>query len=101
MRPNEEMSELEVLEGEIASLKSKIKNTEYDLMNSFKGNNFIQQKLVNSKKSLDEKEKRFEELNKLLQNNKGFKEFEDNVSNVAISDSQKKELIDDIKEELI
>jgi predicted nucleic acid-binding Zn-ribbon protein len=58
-----EQSEKEKLTQEIEDLKSKIKNTEYDLANMFKGNSFIEQKLVISKETLEKKEKLLEQLN--------------------------------------
>ncbi|HRZ85468.1 MAG TPA: hypothetical protein P5277_01685 [Candidatus Paceibacterota bacterium] len=58
-----EKSEKEKLIEEIEELKSKIKNTEYDLANMFKGNSFIEQKLVISKETLEKKKKLLEELN--------------------------------------
>ena len=57
MKPEDEKTQEEKLEESILELKSKIKNTEYDLEHMFRGNALIQQKLVNAKKSLDEKQK--------------------------------------------
>ena len=64
MKPEDEKTEVEKLEEQIIELKSKIKNTEYDLEQMFKGNALIQQKLSNAKKSIEEKQKLFDNLSK-------------------------------------
>ncbi|MEM4625449.1 MAG: hypothetical protein QXJ28_01625 [Candidatus Pacearchaeota archaeon] len=51
----DEKSEEEKLEEEIRELKTRIKNTEYDLAHMFKGNALLERKLEISKKALEEK----------------------------------------------
>jgi len=60
--PEDEKTETQKLEEEIAELVTKIKNTEYDLTHMFKGNDIIEQKLDNTKKLLQEKQTRLGEL---------------------------------------
>jgi chromosome segregation ATPase len=101
MRPKEEMSQIEILDEEIASLKSRIKNTEYDLLNSFKGNSFINQKLISSKKQLEEKEKKRLELNEILEKNKEeFKKVEEKLNETPLSKAQADEIIEEVKQEM-
>ena len=57
MKPEDEKTQKEKITEEIQELKAKIKNTEYDLANMFKGNSLLEEKLAISKKSLEEKEK--------------------------------------------
>ena len=62
MIPDEEKTHKDKLEEEIAELMNRIKNTEYDLMNMFKGNAFLQKKLENSQKALAEKKALLEQI---------------------------------------
>lgn len=62
MKPEDEKTEEEKLIEDIAELKSRIKNTEYDLAHMFKNNTFLEQKLALSKKSLEEKQKTIEAI---------------------------------------
>ncbi len=62
MRPDEEKTQQEKLGEEIDNLKTRIKNTEYDLENMFKGNAFLEKKLDNSKKELGEKQVLLEKI---------------------------------------
>ena len=101
MKPQEEMSEIEILEEEINSLKTRIRNTEYDLANSFKGNGLIQKKLEISKNNLAEKEKRIKELNSLLKGNNEFKKVEERVNEIPLSENQKEEIINEVKETML
>ncbi|MEK6891169.1 MAG: hypothetical protein AABX03_03440 [Nanoarchaeota archaeon] len=77
----------EQVEEEIAELVTKIKNTEYDLTHSFKGNSLIEQKLVNSKKTLEEKKTLLSSLDEIKQ--KKFKEKEKEILEVNSSDISK------------
>ena len=80
MVPEEERPQIEKIEEEIAALKSRIKNTEYDLANMFKGNAFLTQKLENTKKQLEEKKSILDELKKQdPKKAQKFEEFEDKV----------------------
>jgi len=55
MKFDDEKTQEEKLEEEIAALKTRIRNTEYDLANMFKGNALLGQKLKNAQQSLEEK----------------------------------------------
>jgi len=57
-----EKTKKEKLEGEIANIKSDIKNTEYDLTGLFRGNSAIEEKLKISKEQLEKKQKLLEEI---------------------------------------
>ncbi|MFA5992971.1 MAG: hypothetical protein WC796_04665 [Candidatus Pacearchaeota archaeon] len=62
MKPEDEKTEKEKITEEIEELKARIKNTEYDLANMFKGNSLLEEKLAISKKSLEEKSKLLQSL---------------------------------------
>lgn len=81
MVPEEERPQIEKIEEEIAALKSRIKNTEYDLANMFKGNAFLAQKLENTKKQLQEKRSILDELKK--QDPKKAQKFEELEDKIA------------------
>tara|TARA_Y100000310_G_C20614666_1_gene779989 strand:- start:883 stop:1197 length:315 start_codon:yes stop_codon:yes gene_type:complete len=90
--PEDEKTQETKLEEEVAALKTRIKNTEYDLTHMFKGNDIVQQKLDNTKKLLTEKETL---LGTLKANGKmnDLKKLEDNIlekDKNAISEDQEK-----------
>jgi len=89
MVPTEDIPKDESLKEEIAELINKIKNTEYDLANMFRGNNTVKQKLEAHKKMLSEKEKLLislkEDPNKNL-----VKTEEEMVENTLITPEQEK-----------
>ncbi|MFA5019940.1 MAG: hypothetical protein WC533_02475 [Candidatus Pacearchaeota archaeon] len=102
MVPEEERSEQEKLEEEIAELKNRIKNTEYDLANMFKGNSFLEQKLVNSKKQLDEKKGILEQIKQNPMQKKNLDKIEAGLDeeDVVVSKEQEDFLNEEIEEEL-
>lgn len=113
MKPEDEKTEIEKLEEQIIELKSKIKNTEYDLEHMFKGNALVQQKLINAKKSLEEKQKLFDGLSRAAGSKKPeiaelpekeseelFKDAEDSKEPV-ISKDQQEELDLEIEKEFM
>ena len=79
MKPEEEKSQQEKLEEEISLLVNKIKNTEYDLQNMFKGNAFVKSKLENTKKILEEKQKLLEQIKSQPQTRKALNKIESGV----------------------
>ena len=102
MRPEDEKTVQEKLEEEIAELKSRIKNTEYDLAHMFKGNNMLENKLINSKKTLEERQAALKEL----QNNKPpkLKEVEIKLveEDAEIISSEQEQIIDsEIEKEIV
>ena len=102
MRPEDEKTMQEKLDEEIAELKSRIKNTEYDLVHMFKGNKMLEGKLDNSKKLLEEKQNVLKEL----QNNKPekLKEVEVKLAEEdaePISKEQEIILDEEIEKELV
>ena len=103
MRPEEEQNQIEKLESEIANLKTRIKNTEYDLANMFRGNGMVQNKLENTKKILVEKQNLIERLRAENPAKAGkFKEFEEKViekNETSISLGQEKIIEDEIEKE--
>lgn len=78
--PEDEKSQEQKLEEEIAALKTRIKNTEYDLEHMFKGNDIIQQKLDNTKKLKDEKHKLLMELTGGKDKTEEIKEMEEKLT---------------------
>ena len=97
MKPTDEMTEKEKLEEEIAELKTRIKNTEYDLTHMFKNNSLLEQKLEISKKSLEEKQRLIEAISS------SGNEEEKKISDEIIEEEKEilpKEQKDRIEEEL-
>lgn len=92
----------EELEEEIAELMTRIRNTEYDLANMFKGNALIEQKLVNTKKTLEEKKKLLASLEPEKQ--KKFKEKEREIleedKDEGISVEQEAQVEEQVEENL-
>jgi len=100
--PEDEKTETQKLEEEIAELVTKIKNTEYDLTHMFKGNDIIEQKLDNTKKLLHEKQTRLGELDpsQRVKLEKVEKQIEE-PEKTPISVNQEKLLQDLIEEEFM
>ena len=103
--PEDEKTQEQKLEEEVAALKTRIKNTEYDLTHMFKGNTIIQQKLENTKKLLNEKENK---LSELLGGDevkiKEFHKFEDKLiekDKLSVSKEQEKIINDYIEDEFV
>lgn len=98
-----ELSGKEKLEREIDELKSKIKNTEYDLAHMFKGNSFIGEKLRISNEILKEKEKLLETLESGKTKKEKLKKAEEEISDKedSIITSEQGEIIEkEIEEEI-
>ena len=109
MKPDDEKTEEEKLMEDIAELKSRIKNTEYDLTHMFKNNTFLEQKLVLSKKSLEEKQKTIEAI-KAVESDKGkdkkeeLREKEDEIAETkqeAISTEQEAVIEEELEKEMM
>ncbi len=100
--PEDEKTETQKLEEDIAELITKIKNTEYDLAHMFKGNDIIEQKLDNTKKLLHEKQTRLGELDpsQKIKLDKIEKQIEE-PEKTSISVNQEKLLKDLIEEEFM
>jgi septal ring factor EnvC (AmiA/AmiB activator) len=97
--PEDEKTEQQKLEEEIAALQTKIKNTEYDLTHMFKGNDIVEQKLHNTKKLMEEKQDRLAELDpnqkkRLVEVEK--KVVEEKVTTIS---QDQEEILDDILED--
>jgi len=104
--PEDEKSETQKLEEDVMALKTRIKNTEYDLAHMFKGNDIIKQKLVNTQGLLTEKEN-------LLLNLSGkrnttptekVKELEENITESKeepITEDQKRILDEELEKEFM
>lgn len=102
--PEDEKSETQKLEEEISSLKTRIKNTEYDLTHMFKGNDIVQQKLINSKKLLEEKQNLFSELTGGKDKTKEIRELEDKITEKdeePITEEQNKIIDEEIESEFL
>ena len=102
MKPEDEITLQEKLEEEIAELKSRIKNTEYDLARMFRGNSMLEGKLSSSKQVLEEKQLAL----KQLQDNKPPKlqELEDNLvkgDSEPISSEQENMLDEEIEKGVV
>ncbi len=101
MKPEENKTDIEKLEEEINNLKSKIKNTEYDLANMFKGNNMLEKKLESAKKNLIEKQELLQKVKSQPESSEKLKEIENNLEkDNSISKEQNKITEDLIEEEL-
>jgi predicted nucleic acid-binding Zn-ribbon protein len=100
MRPEEEKTEIEKLEEEIDSLNSKIKNTEYDLSNMFKGNAFLTKKLETANQALTEKQQLLEKIKSQPESFEKLKQIEHNIEEEIISKEQEEIVQDLIEEEL-
>lgn len=101
MKPHEEKTQAEILESEIASLKSKIKNTEYDLANSFKGNALVESKLKNAQAILSEKQQLLLEIKNNPSANKELNKTEKNLlQGDNISEEQRKIVKDIVESEI-
>jgi len=84
MKFDDEKTQEEKLVEEIAELKSRIRNTEYDLANMFKGNTMLSGKLKNSQKSLEEKSTL---LRQLKSNPVSAEKLENLENNIAEKDT--------------
>lgn len=104
MKPEDEKTEIEKLEEEIESLKTKIKNTEYDLVHTFKGNSLIEQKLKNSRQSLGQKQKALSLLKPEQIQNSEIQKLKEEITEkktAPISAEQEKEIEDEIDYEFV
>ena len=105
VKPEDEKTDKEKLEEEIAELRTRIKNTEYDLTHMFKGNSFLEQKLSISKKSLEDKEKILMELTDNQTNKtKQIRKMEDEVTEInktAVSEAQEEIVEEEIEKEFM
>ena len=102
--PEDEKTQTQKLEEEIAALKTKIKNTEYDLTHMFKGNDIVQQKLDNTKKLLEERQGLLSELTGGKDKTKEIRELEDKITekeDTSISEEQNALIDEEIERELI
>ena len=102
--PEDEKTQTQKLEEEIAALKTKIKNTEYDLTHMFKGNDIVQQKLDNTKALLQEKQGLLSELTGGKDKTKEIRELEDKITekdDVSISEEQNALINEEIEKELV
>jgi chromosome segregation ATPase len=101
MKPEETKSDIEKLEEEISSLKSKIKNTEYDLSNMFKGNVFLEKKLESAKKNLTEKQELLQKIKSQPESLEKLQDVENNLQqDNSVSQDQEKITKELIEEEL-
>ncbi len=103
-KPDDEKTQTEKLEEEISALKTRIKNTEYDLANMFKGNPILQDKLDISKKMLDDKLNLLSSITSEKSKTSKIKEFEDNVSekiNIPLSKEQENFIDNEIESKLM
>jgi len=103
--PEDEKTEEDKLNEDVAALKTKIKNTEYDLAHMFRGNDIIEQKLHNTKQLLEEKQNN---LIKILggdvKKEEKFHEMEDKLADkedTAASEEQAKMLDEEIEREFM
>jgi len=103
MVPEEQRPEQEKLEEEIAGLVNRIKNTEYDLANMFKGNSFLEQKLTNSKKQLDEKKKALEQIKQNPKQKQKLEEIEAEVDeeNSSVMSKEQEDILNEEIEETL
>lgn len=102
--PEDEKTETQKLGEEIAALKTRIKNTEYDLSHMFKGNDIVQQKLHNTKKLLDEKQGLLSELTGGKDKTKEIRELEDKITEKdeePITKEQNKIIDEEIESEFL
>ncbi|MEM3113181.1 MAG: hypothetical protein QXI33_02030 [Candidatus Pacearchaeota archaeon] len=100
--PDDEKTETEKLEEEIRALKTRIKNTEYDLANMFKGNPILQEKLDISKKMLNDKINTLNNIKSEKYKSKKIKEFENKItekSDIPITKEQENIINETIEEE--
>lgn len=97
----EEISKERLIE-EIEELKTRIKNTEYDLAHMFKGNSFLDQKLTISKQALQEKIKILEIINSQKEIKEKAKKQEEEIieaSDIPISSNQERIIEEEIEDE--
>jgi len=100
--PEDEKTEQQVLEEDIAALQTKIKNTEYDLTHMFKGNDIIEQKLHNTKKLMEEKQDRLGELDPTQKRQlEEVKEVIEEPETTQITEDQEKILDEMIEDEFL
>ena len=102
--PEDEKTQEQQLEEEIAALKTRIKNTEYDLTHMFKGNDIVRQKLENTKKLHDEKQSLLSELTGGKDKTKEIRKLEDNIADKktnSISEDQEEIIEEEIESEFL
>jgi hypothetical protein len=95
-------TEIEKIEAEIERIQNRIRNTEYDLLNSFKGNKLLETKLENSKKLLESKQGILEGLKQNPQTAQKLEQLEENISEkntINISPEQEKQIESEIEKE--
>jgi len=102
--PEDEKTPAEKLQEEIIALKTRIKNTEYDLQHMFKGNTLLEQKLKNSHEELETKQNLLLGLSE--QNNKAeeIKDFEEEITDkqtTPVSEQQEEKIKQEIEKEFV
>jgi len=102
MKPDDEKTQQEKLEEEIYELEKRIKNTEYDLANMFKGNAMLENKLKISKESLKTKKDSLQNIGKNPEISREIEKSIDIKENEpAISKEQEEEIEEEKEEEFI
>jgi hypothetical protein len=99
---NGEISKEKLIE-EIEVLKTRIKNTEYDLTHMFKNNSFLEQKLSISKQTLEEKMKILSDIKPEKSKDKELKKIEEEIiekDKNQISSDQEEIIEEEINEEI-
>ena len=99
MKPDDEKTQQEKLEEEIYELEKRIKNTEYDLANMFRGNAMLENKLKISKESLKTKKDSLQNIGKNPEISREIEKSIDIKENEpAISKEQEEEIEEEIEE---
>ena len=105
VKPEDEKTRKEKLEEDIAELRTRIKNTEYDLIHMFKGNALLEQKLAISQNNLQEKEKILMELtDNQTSKAKMMKKAEEEIiesSETPVSEDQEEIVDEEIEKEFL
>ena len=102
--PDDEKTQEQKLAEEITALKTRIKNAEYDLLHMFRGNQFIQKKLENSKLELKQKQKILQELQGTEDKIKQIKDAEAEIAEkdaISLSDEQEEKIEEEFEEEFM
>ncbi len=103
MKPEDEKTQEEIMNERIAELQTRIKNAEYDLQNSFKGNTMIKNKLEGAQKELQEKQALLQKIKQSPEANKEMHKVEsqiDEQTTSAITNEQMQKLNEEIENEL-
>ncbi len=92
---NQPLTKEKILD-EISELKTRIKNTEYDLAHMFKGNAFLEEKLNIAKTNLESKQKLLQELESQPEEKaaevQNMKEEISEKESISISEDQEQEI---------